>query len=70
MKKSEIQKVMREVAIFEEFIGSMDEEFFEELPFMADDLTGPCDDDVEVDCPYVNMLPDESNTEDGSPLRF
>lgn len=31
---------------------------------------GPCDDDVEVTCPYVGMLPDESDCEDGSPLNF
>lgn len=35
------------------------------------DKYGPCEDDYEVKCPYVNMLPEESyNTEDGSPLDF
>ena len=30
----------------------------------------PCEDDVEVACPYVDMLPEESNKPEGSPLRF
>lgn len=31
---------------------------------------GPCEDDVEVTCPLVGMLPDESGKENGSPLHF
>jgi hypothetical protein len=31
---------------------------------------GPCEDDVERTAPYVNILPDESEEEDGSPLDF
>lgn len=29
-----------------------------------------CEDDVEVVCPYVDMLPEESGKEQGSPLDF
>lgn len=32
--------------------------------------SGPCDDDYEAACPYVGMLPDESEHENGSPLNF
>ena len=35
-----------------------------------DERSGPCEDDVEVSCPFVDMLPDESGHEHGSPLRF
>jgi hypothetical protein len=31
---------------------------------------GPCEDDYEVKCPYIGILPDESEHEDGSPLDF
>jgi hypothetical protein len=31
---------------------------------------GPCEDDSESKFPYVNILPDESETEGGSPLKF
>lgn len=30
----------------------------------------PCEDDVEMTAPYIGILPDESNTENGSPLEF
>lgn len=36
----------------------------------ADRRSGPCEDDVEVTCPFVDMLPEESDAEDGSPLDF
>lgn len=35
-----------------------------------DHRSGPCDDDYEIKCPYVGMLPEESGLPDGSPLRF
>lgn len=35
-----------------------------------DQRSGPCEDDCEVTCPYIDMLPDESETEEGSPLNF
>ena len=31
---------------------------------------GPCEDDYEVTAPYIGILPDESDHEDGSPLDF
>jgi hypothetical protein len=31
---------------------------------------GPCDDDCESTAPFIGMLPDESDHEDGSPLDF
>jgi hypothetical protein len=31
---------------------------------------GACEDDYEAKCPYIGMLPDESEHEDGSPLDF
>jgi len=34
------------------------------------DRSGPCEDDVERTAPFVDMLPDESDSEDGSPLDF
>lgn len=36
----------------------------------ADRRTGPCEDDSEFKFPHVNMLPDESEKEGGSPLKF
>jgi hypothetical protein len=36
----------------------------------ADRRSGPCEDDYEVKCPYIGILPDESDEEDGSPLDF
>lgn len=33
-------------------------------------LSGPCEDSHEVTCPLIGMMPDESNTEEGSPLNF
>lgn len=52
----------------------LDPDFFDfaqdDVLSLRADLTGPCDDDPEVDCPYVGMLPDESDTEGGSPLDF
>jgi hypothetical protein len=35
-----------------------------------DAASGPCEDDYEVTCPYVDMLPEESDDEDCSPLKF
>jgi len=35
-----------------------------------DRRSGPCEDDYEVKCPYIGILPDESDEEDGSPLDF
>lgn len=32
--------------------------------------SGPCDDDYEATSPFVDMLPDESEHEHGSPLNF
>lgn len=29
---------------------------------------GPCEDDCEVAAPYIDLLPEESDTEDGSPI--
>jgi hypothetical protein len=34
------------------------------------DSSGPCEDDYELCCPFVDMLPEESNREDCSPLDF
>lgn len=34
------------------------------------ELSGPCDDDVEMTCPFVGMLPEETDHEDPSPLSF
>lgn len=31
---------------------------------------GPCEDDREETAPYINMLPEESDHEEGSPLNF
>ena len=33
-------------------------------------LSGRCDDDDTKIAPYIGMMPDESNKEDGSPLDF
>jgi hypothetical protein len=35
-----------------------------------DDMSGPCDDDYESTSPFVDMLPEESGKENGSPLNF
>lgn len=35
-----------------------------------DARSGPCEDDYEAKCPFIEMLPDESNEEEGSPLNF
>ena len=35
-----------------------------------DQRSGPCDDDVERTAPYIGICPEESETEDGSPLDF
>ena len=44
---------------------------FDKLKRMVEsDRSGPCEDDYEACCPYVDILPDESDTEDGSPLDF
>jgi hypothetical protein len=32
--------------------------------------TEACEDDVEVTCPYVGIMPEESYKENGSPLKF
>ena len=52
----------------------------DECPVISLDSTGyihdvdlralACEDDVEAACPYVGMMPEESNHEDGSPLNF
>jgi hypothetical protein len=34
------------------------------------DRSGPCEDDYEACCPYVDILPEESDGEDASPLNF
>jgi hypothetical protein len=34
------------------------------------DLSGPNEDDVEVCAPYIDLLPEESDHQHGSPLRF
>lgn len=54
--------------------------FGDEGMFVSLDTTGyisdvdlraaACEDDVEAACPYVGMLPAESNHEGGSPLNF
>jgi hypothetical protein len=31
---------------------------------------GPCEDDREVTAPYIDLLPEESDHEEGSPLHF
>ena len=36
----------------------------------AERREGPCDDDCESTAPYVSMLPEESDHEEGSPLDF
>lgn len=35
-----------------------------------DRMSGPCEDDYERTCPYVDIFPDESEHENGSPLDF
>lgn len=35
-----------------------------------DNRNGPCEDDYEFTMAYINMLPDESDKEYGSPLNF
>jgi hypothetical protein len=52
----------------------------DECPVISLDSTGyihdvdlralACEDDVESSCPFVGMMPEESNHEDGSPLDF
>jgi hypothetical protein len=32
--------------------------------------SGPCEDDYEVKCPYIGMLPEETHAEEPSPLDF
>jgi hypothetical protein len=32
--------------------------------------SGPCEDDCEVTAPYIGILPEESDHEEGSPLDF
>jgi len=54
--------------------------FGDEHMFVSLDSTGyisdvdlramACEDDVEATCPFVGMMPEESNHEDGSPLNF
>ncbi len=36
----------------------------------AERRSGPCDDDCESTAPYIDLLPEESNHEEGSPLDF
>jgi hypothetical protein len=36
----------------------------------ADLLSGPCEDDYESTCPYLDVCPDETESEEPSPLRF
>lgn len=33
-------------------------------------MSGPCDDDVETTAPYVDILPEETENEEPSPLDF
>jgi len=33
-------------------------------------LHGACDDDVESKCPYIGLLPQESEKENGSPINW
>jgi hypothetical protein len=33
-------------------------------------MCGPCEDDHPITAPYIEMMPEESGKEDGSPLRF
>jgi hypothetical protein len=35
-----------------------------------DERSEACEDDCEVVAPYIGMLPDESNKEEGSPINF
>jgi hypothetical protein len=35
-----------------------------------DARSGPCEDDYETTCPFIDILPDETHGEDVSPLRF
>jgi hypothetical protein len=41
---------------------------FSEPDFYA--LDGRCEDDKSVICPYIDLLPEESGSEKGSPLKF
>ena len=34
------------------------------------ELSGRCDDDDVLRCPYIDMMPEESEHENGSPLNF
>lgn len=36
----------------------------------ADRRSGPCEDDCETTCPFIGILPEESDHEGGSPLDF
>lgn len=42
----------------------------QERLMLADLRSGPTEDAQERTAPYINMLPDESETEEGSPLDF
>jgi hypothetical protein len=56
-----------------DYNGDDDAYFLMRLSDQADrdsERHGACDDDCEVTAPFIGILPDESEQEDGSPLRF
>jgi hypothetical protein len=57
--------------VFPDDVGSCNEQALASIRHLLDsDRSGPCEDDVEVTAPFVGMLPEESDHEDGSPLDF
>lgn len=47
--------------------GPLEVSFSQEDPYALD---GYCEDDAKVVAPFLHVCPDESDHEDGSPLRF
>lgn len=42
----------------------------EEMQYQQALREGPCEDDCEMTCPFIGLLPQESGKEEGSPLNF
>lgn len=56
-----------------DYDGDQDAYFLMRLSDQAnrnEERFGACEDDCEVTAPYIGILPDESEHEGGSPLRF
>ncbi len=65
MRKSK-QYVPRPVSILED---EMDAILFERT-YALNLRAGPCEDDTEITAPYIGILPDESDCEEVSTLKF